>query len=35
VKLEAEGLNVSWEGLRRRTEGGLVAADLIISEGDV
>jgi tetratricopeptide (TPR) repeat protein len=32
VKLGAEGLNVSWEGLRR-TEGGLVAADLIISVG--
>jgi hypothetical protein len=31
----AEGLNVSWEGLRRRTEGGHVAADLTISEGDV
>ncbi len=35
VKLGAEGLNVSWEGLRRRTEGGPVAADLTISEGDV
>jgi hypothetical protein len=35
VELGGEGLNVSWEGLRRRTEGGLVAADLIISEGDV
>ena len=32
VELGAEGLNVSWEGLRR-TEGGLVAADLIISVG--
>jgi hypothetical protein len=28
--LGAEGLNISWEGLRR-TEGGLVAADLTIS----
>ncbi len=35
VELGAEGLNVSWEGLRRRTEGGLVAADLIISVGGV
>jgi len=35
VELGAWGLDVSWEGLRRRTEGGLVAADLIISEGDV
>jgi hypothetical protein len=35
VELGAEeALNVSWEGLRRRTEGGLVAADLTISEGD-
>jgi hypothetical protein len=35
VKLGAEeALNVSWEGLRRRTEGGLVAADLTISDGD-
>jgi hypothetical protein len=32
VKLGAEGLNISWEGLRR-TEGGLVAADLTISVG--
>ena len=31
VKLGAEGLGVSWEGLRK-TEGGLVAADLTISE---
>jgi hypothetical protein len=31
VKLGAEGLSVSWEGLRRRTEGGPVAADLTIS----
>jgi DNA-binding transcriptional ArsR family regulator len=30
VELAAEGLDVSWEGLRR-TEGGLVAADLTIS----
>jgi PaRep2b protein. len=35
VKLAAEGLSVSWEGLRRRTEGGLVAADLIISEAGI
>jgi hypothetical protein len=35
VELGAEGLNVSWEGLRRRTPSGLVAADLTISEGDV
>jgi hypothetical protein len=34
VELGAEGLNVSWEGLRR-TPSRLVAADLIISEGDV
>jgi hypothetical protein len=33
VELAAEGLNVSWEGLRRRTEGSPVAADLIISAG--
>ncbi len=32
VELGAEGLSVSWEGLRR-TSRGLVAADLIISEG--
>jgi Fe2+ transport system protein FeoA len=32
MKLGVEGLSVSWEGLRR-TEGGLVAADLTISEG--
>jgi hypothetical protein len=31
MKLAAEGLSVSWEGLRRRTEGGPVAADLTIS----
>jgi Arc/MetJ family transcription regulator len=35
VKLGAEGLNIRWEGLRRRTEKGYVAADLIISEEDV
>jgi hypothetical protein len=35
VELRAEGLSVSWEGLRRRTEGGPVAADLTISEGDI
>jgi len=34
VKLGAEGLSVSWEGLRR-TEKGLVAADLTISEGGI
>ncbi len=34
VKLGAEGLSVSWEGLRR-TEKGHVAADLTISEGVV
>jgi hypothetical protein len=33
VELGAEGLSVSWKGLRRRTEGGPVAADLIISVG--
>jgi len=34
VKLGAEeALNVSWEGLRRRAEDGLVAADLTISVG--
>jgi len=33
VKLGAEGLGVSWEGLRR-TDRGLVAADLTISEGN-
>jgi len=33
VKLGSEGLNIRWEGLRRRTEGGLVAADLTLSEG--
>jgi hypothetical protein len=35
VELGAEGLNIRWEGLRRRTEDGPVAADLTISEGDV
>jgi hypothetical protein len=34
MKPAAEGLNISWEGLRK-TEGGLVAADLIISVGGV
>jgi hypothetical protein len=34
VELGAEGLSVSWEGLRR-TPSGLVAADLTISEGDI
>jgi len=34
MELGARGLNVSWEGLRR-TDKGLVAADLTISEGDV
>jgi hypothetical protein len=32
VKLAAEGLDIRWEGLRK-TEDGLVAADLIISVG--
>ncbi len=35
VKLGAEGLSVSWEGLRRRTPSGPVAADLTISVGGV
>jgi hypothetical protein len=36
VELGAEGaLDIRWEGLRRRTEDGPVAADLIISEGDI
>ena len=36
VELGAKGaLNIRWEGLRRRTEDGPVAADLIISEGDI
>jgi len=30
-----EALDIRWEGLRRRTEDGPVAADLTISEGDV
>ena len=34
MELGAEGLSVSWEGLRR-TLSGLVAADLTILEGDV
>jgi len=34
MKLAAEGLDIRWEGLRR-TPSGHVAADLIISEGDV
>jgi hypothetical protein len=33
VELGAEGLDIRWERLRRRTEDGLVAADLIISVG--
>jgi hypothetical protein len=33
VKLAAEGLNVSWERPRRRTDGGNIAADLTISVG--
>jgi PaRep2b protein. len=33
VELGAEGLDIRWEGLRRRTDKGPVAADLIISEG--
>jgi hypothetical protein len=36
VGLGAKGaLNIRWDGLRRRTEDGPVAADLTISEGDV
>jgi hypothetical protein len=35
VEFGAGGLDIRWEGLRRRTEGGPVAADLIISEGGV
>jgi hypothetical protein len=34
VKLGAEGLDIRWEGLRKRTEDGPVAADLTISEGN-
>jgi hypothetical protein len=33
VELAAMGLDIRWEGLRGRTEGGPVAADLIISVG--
>jgi hypothetical protein len=33
MKLAAEGLDVSWEELRRRTKGGPVAADLTIQVG--
>jgi hypothetical protein len=33
MKLAAEGLNISWEELRR-TENGLIATDLTISEGN-
>jgi hypothetical protein len=33
MELAAEGLNIHWEGLRRRAEGSLVAADLTISVG--
>ncbi len=33
VKLGAEGFDIRWEGLKR-TEGGLVVADMIISEGN-
>jgi hypothetical protein len=33
VELGAEGLDIRWEGLRRRTEDGPVAADLTISVG--
>jgi len=35
VELGAKRLDVSWEGLRRRTESGRVAADLIISEAGI
>jgi len=35
MKLAAEGLSVSWEGLRRRTDDGPVAADLTISAAGV
>jgi len=36
VELGAKGaLDIRWEGLRRRTEDGPVAADLVISEGGV
>ena len=33
IKLGAEEIDIRWERLRRRTESGLVAADLIISAG--
>ncbi len=33
VELGAKGLAIRWEGLKRRTENGPVAADLIISAG--
>jgi hypothetical protein len=33
VELGAEGLDIRWKGLRRRTESGRVAADLTISVG--
>ncbi len=33
VELGAEGLDIRWEGLRRRTEDGPVAANLVISVG--
>jgi hypothetical protein len=35
VELGAEGLDIRWEGLRKRTEDSPVAADLIISVGGV
>jgi hypothetical protein len=35
MKLAAEGLKIRWEGLRRRTDKGPVAADLIISVGGI
>jgi hypothetical protein len=35
VKLGAEGLDIRWEELRKRTEDGPVAADLTISAGDI
>jgi hypothetical protein len=35
VELGAEGLDIRWERLRRRTEDGPVAADLTISEGGI
>jgi hypothetical protein len=33
VELGAEGLDIRWKGLRRRTESGRIAADLTISVG--